>query len=92
MLGSFTHPVTMAGGAALVSTPIIIHVINGMRFRRVRWAAMEFLLKAQKRTRRKMILEQLLLLLPQRMRKMMRMKMMRKMMMKRRKMTLRKKL
>jgi hypothetical protein len=58
----FTHPLTMAAGAALVSAPIIIHLINRMRFRRVRWAAMEFLLKAQKRMRRKLILEQLLLL------------------------------
>ena len=49
--------------ALLVSSPIIIHLINRMRFRRVRWAAMEFLLKAQKRMRRKMILEQLILLL-----------------------------
>src|SRR5436190_18771710 len=63
MLGLFTHPVTMAAGAALVSTPIIIHLINRIRFRRVRWAAMEFLLKAQKRMRRRKILEQLLLLL-----------------------------
>ena len=29
----------MAAGAALVSTPIIIHLINRMRFRRVKWAA-----------------------------------------------------
>lgn len=58
----FTHPLTMAAGAALVSAPIIIHLINRMRFRRVRWAAMEFLLKAQRRMRRKLILEQLLLL------------------------------
>jgi hypothetical protein len=52
----------MVAGAALVSAPIIIHLINRMRFRRVRWAAMEFLLKAQKRMRRKMIIEQLILL------------------------------
>jgi hypothetical protein len=58
----FTHPLTMAAGAALVSAPVIIHLINRMRFRRVKWAAMEFLLKAQKRMRRKLILEQLLLL------------------------------
>ena len=59
----FTHPLTMAAGAGLVSAPIIIHLINRMRYRRVRWAAMEFLLKAQKKMRRKMILEQLLLLI-----------------------------
>jgi hypothetical protein len=48
---------------ALISVPIIIHLINRMRFKRIRWAAMEFLLKAQKRTRRRLIIEQLLLLL-----------------------------
>jgi hypothetical protein len=52
----------MVAGAALVSVPIIIHLINRMRFRRVKWAAMEFLLKAQKKMRRRKILEQLLLL------------------------------
>ena len=53
----FTHSLTMVAGAALVSSPIIIHLINRMRFRRIRWAAMEFLLKAQKRMRRKLIIE-----------------------------------
>src|SRR5581483_2045374 len=59
----FLNPLTMAAGGALVSAPIIIHLINRMRFRRVKWAAMEFLLKAQKRMRRKLIIEQLILLL-----------------------------
>src|SRR5436189_5672592 len=63
MLSLFVNPWTMAAGAALVSAPIIIHLINRMRFRRVKWAAMEFLLKAQKRMRRKLIIEQLILLL-----------------------------
>src|SRR3954453_21711767 len=63
MLELFLNPWTMAAGAALVSTPIIIHLINRMRFRKVKWAAMEFLLKAQKRMRRKLIIEQLILLL-----------------------------
>ena len=54
---------TFIVGAALISAPIIIHLINRIRFRRIRWAAMEFLLKAQKRMRRRKILEQLLLLL-----------------------------
>jgi hypothetical protein len=52
----------MVAGGALISAPIIIHLINRMRFRRVRWAAMEFLLKAQKRNRRRLIIEQILLL------------------------------
>src|SRR5438270_199126 len=58
----FANPWFMAAGGALVSAPILIHLINRMRFKRVRWAAMEFLLKSQKRNRRKLIIEQLILL------------------------------
>jgi hypothetical protein len=50
-------------GATAVAAPIIIHLINRLRYRRVRWAAMEFLLKSQQRNRRKLIIEQLILLL-----------------------------
>src|SRR4029077_12318497 len=59
----FLHPWYMAAGGALVASPILIHLINRMRFKRVRWAAMEFLLKSQKKNRRKLIIEQLILLL-----------------------------
>src|SRR5215475_9705760 len=59
---AFLHPWYMAAGAALVSLPILIHLINRLRFKRIRWAAMEFLLKSQKRNRRRLIIEQLLLL------------------------------
>lgn len=59
----FYHPWYMAAGGALISSPILIHLINRMRYRRIRWAAMEFLLKSQKRNRRKLIIEQLILLL-----------------------------
>src|ERR1700745_2521096 len=62
MLQSFLNPAYVFAGLALISLPIIIHLINRMRFKRIRWAAMEFLLKAQKRTRRRLIIEQLILL------------------------------
>src|ERR671932_714208 len=62
MFDAFLHPWYMIAGLALVSATIIIHLINRMRFRRVRWAAMEFLLKSQKRNRRRLIIEQLILL------------------------------
>jgi len=58
----FVNPAYMAAGAALISAPIIIHLINRMRYKRIRWAAMEFLLKSQKRNRRRLIIEQLILL------------------------------
>jgi hypothetical protein len=63
MFSLFLNPYTMIAGAALISSPIIIHLINRMRFRRVPWAAMEFLLKSQKRNRRRRIIEQIILLL-----------------------------
>ena len=63
MLSLFANPFTMIAGALLISSPIIIHLINRMRYKRVRFAAMEFLLKSQKRSRRKLIIEQMILLL-----------------------------
>src|SRR5438094_5770113 len=62
MLELFANPAALTLGGAMVSAPIIIHLINRMRFKRIRWAAMEFLLKSQKRNRRRLIIEQLLLL------------------------------
>jgi hypothetical protein len=59
----FLNPWSMVLGGVLIASPIIIHLINRMRFRRLRWAAMEFLLKSQKKMRRKLIIEQLILLL-----------------------------
>jgi hypothetical protein len=53
----------MVAGGALISSPILIHLINRLRYKRIRWAAMEFLLKSQKRNRRRLIIEQLILLL-----------------------------
>jgi hypothetical protein len=43
--------------------PILIHLLHRQRFRRVRWAAMEFLLAALRKTRRRLQLENLILLL-----------------------------
>src|SRR6267378_4241264 len=62
MLQTFLNPAYFFAGLALISLPIIIHLINRMRFKRIRWAAMEFLPKAQKRNRRRLIIEQLILL------------------------------
>jgi hypothetical protein len=56
----------LAGGlivTALIALPIIIHLINLMRYRRVKWAAMEFLLAAHKKSSTWILLKQLLLLL-----------------------------
>jgi len=63
MFEMFLNPWAMAAGTLLISSPIIIHLINRMRYKRIRWAAMEFLLKSQKKNRRRVIIEQIILLL-----------------------------
>jgi hypothetical protein len=62
MASWFLNPIFFWVGVGAISAPIIIHLINRMRYRRIRWAAMEFLLKSQKRNRRRLIIEQLILL------------------------------
>jgi len=63
ILQHFLNPSLFWPGMALVAVPIVIHLINRMRYRRVRFAAMEFLLASQKLNRRRLLIEQLLLLL-----------------------------
>jgi hypothetical protein len=59
---TFAHPAIL-GGLALASLPIIIHLLNRRRFKMLEWAAMDFLLKAAVRNRKRVRLENLLLLL-----------------------------
>jgi hypothetical protein len=59
----FLNPAFFWSGAALISVPIIIHLINRLHYRRVRFAAMEFLLASEQKSRRRILLEQMLLLL-----------------------------
>ncbi len=47
----------------LAAVPIVIHLLNRRRFKRVPWAAMEFLLNAMKRNRKRLRMEQWLVLL-----------------------------
>jgi len=47
----------------LLSAPVIIHLINLLRHKKVKWGAMEFLLASQKRNRNYIRFKQLLLLL-----------------------------
>ena len=49
--------------AAGISVPILIHLINRMRQKKVKWAAMEFLLKSHQKNRSWVWIKQLLLLL-----------------------------
>ncbi len=58
--GPFTVLVTAAGAASI---PLIIHLLNRKRYRIVSWAAMRFLLAAQKKNTRRLRVEHLLLLM-----------------------------
>ena len=59
---SAVNPLLLFGTLA-VAAPIIIHLLARRRFRVVQWAAMRFLLEAEHRNRKRIRLEQLLLLL-----------------------------
>jgi hypothetical protein len=52
----------MLAGLPLVAVPIVIHLLQRRRYRRVDFAAMEFLRLAMKRMRRRVLLEDILLL------------------------------
>ena len=53
----------MLFGTLLFAVPLIIHLLNRQRYKRRRWAAMEYLLIAFKKQRRRLRVETLLLLL-----------------------------
>src|SRR2546421_5662953 len=58
----FTPVTALLGALGAASIPLVIHLLNRKRFRVVTWAAMRFLLAAQRKNTRRMRLEQLLLL------------------------------
>lgn len=58
----FLYP-ALTAGFFLALVPLLIHLINLMRHRRVKWAAMDFLLQSYKKHRKWVWLRQLLLLL-----------------------------
>ena len=61
-IGGFVNPALLAG-ISLASIPIAIHLLNRQRHRPMPWAAMRFVLAAYRRTRRRVQLENFLLLL-----------------------------
>src|SRR4051812_32464501 len=58
----FPTPAFFVAGFALGSTPIITHILNRRRYKTVQWAAMEFLMRAMRKNRRRLKFEQWLLL------------------------------
>ena len=62
MFGWFLNPWMLLGGLAIAS-PILIHLLNKRRFKIVEWAAMDFLFQADKKNRRRVQLENFILLM-----------------------------
>ena len=61
LAAGFVNP-ALLGGLGLFLVPIIIHLLSRRHHRRVEWAAMRFLLEADKENRRRVRFEQWLLL------------------------------
>ncbi len=62
MQGLFGAPSMLWWGAA-ASIPVVIHLLSRRKYRRVPWAAMHFLQRAFKRTRKRLQIENILLML-----------------------------
>jgi hypothetical protein len=62
ILGALLTPALFYGGAAAVGAPILIHLLARRRFKRIRWAAMEFLIDAERRNRRRIRMEDWILM------------------------------
>jgi len=58
---NFVHPEFLYL-TPLLAIPILIHLLNRIRFRRIRWAAIDFLLKSERRAVRRAKLRQLILM------------------------------
>lgn len=58
---NFLNPGLLAVGAALAALPVLIHLFNRRRPQVVDWAAMDFLFEADRRSRRRLRFENLLL-------------------------------
>lgn len=59
---TFTYPSLAALGVALAAVPIVIHLLNRRRRKRVAWAAMDFLLQSDRKNRTWVRLSEWLLL------------------------------
>lgn len=62
VLAALVTPWLLYAGLGAVCVPILIHLLARRRFRRVRWAAIDFLRQAQRENRRRMRIRELILL------------------------------
>ena len=62
MLSWLMNPLMLGLGTLAIASPIIIHLLNKRRFKIVEWAAMDFLFEADKKNRRRVQIENFILL------------------------------
>src|SRR3989304_4474792 len=62
VLDALATPVMLYAGVGAAALPILIHLLNKRRYRILRWAATDFLREAQRRNRRRIRLQELILL------------------------------
>jgi hypothetical protein len=62
LAAAFFSPAFAVAGLVLAGLPILIHILNRRRYRTVDWAAMDFLLRAMRKNRKRLRFEQWLLL------------------------------
>ena len=61
-LSFLMNPAMLGLGALAILSPILIHLLNRRRFKIVEWAAMKFLFEAEKKNRRRVRVENFILL------------------------------
>lgn len=62
VLAAMITPAMFYAGLACAAVPILIHLLSRRRFRRIRWAATQFLLEANRQNRRRIRIQELILL------------------------------
>ena len=62
VLAAFVTPALAWAGMGAVAAPILIHLLARRRFKRIRWAAMDFLIDAERRNQRRIRMEEWILL------------------------------
>ena len=61
-LAALVTPGLFLGGLGAAAAPVLIHLLARRRFKRIRWAAMDFLLHAERKNKRRLRMEEWLLL------------------------------
>ena len=57
LVAAFVSPALAVAGGVAAAAPVLIHLLARRRFRRIRWAAIDFLLTAERQNRRRLHME-----------------------------------